>query len=197
MASQPNKVFRKIQLDKSLNSNKAGKIFVDHINIRQSIFFLMLKLIFLDVIVAFLEITYFVVITNKNLSDILSGMIPAYNLSFLLVLIFIKIGLTVYVIMEWINEYYEIWPNWILHKSGFIIKNEERHPFSHIKSIKVERGLMGRTFGFGTITIYDWYLEKYQSLYLIHNPIKYFNIIESLIPRTEEEKQVFQDEEEQ
>jgi membrane protein YdbS with pleckstrin-like domain len=197
MPSQSSKIFRKIQLDRSQSSAKENKIYVGHINIRQSIFFLMLKLIFLDVMVAFLIIAHYFFTSNDAVIQILSGILPPYNLSFLLVLIFIKIGLSIYAIMQWINEYYEIWPNLIQHKSGFIIKSEERYPFSHIKSIKIERGFFGRVFGFGTITIYDWYLEKHSSLYLIHNPVKYFNIIESLIPRTEEERQVFQEDEEQ
>jgi membrane protein YdbS with pleckstrin-like domain len=176
--------------------NKVNKIYVGHINIRQSIFFLLLKLISLDLMAVLLAVSYFIIVSNKFLSEAFSNMIPLYNLSFISILAVIKIFLAIYVVMGWINEYYEIWPNSIMHMSGFIIKREEKHPLSHIRSIKVERGYFGRIFGFGTITFYNWYLKKYTSLYLIHNPIKYFNIIESLIPKTEEEKQVFQENEE-
>lgn len=177
--------------------DKTRKIYVGHINIRQSIFFLTLKLIVLDMMAAFVGVLYFLLATNAITIDLLNNnAMPIYNLVFFLVLVVIKISLGVYVVMKWINEYYEIWPNMIIHRGGFVIKHEERHPLSHIRSIKIDQGYLGKIFGFGTITIYDWYLEKDTSLYLIHNPIKYFNIIESLIPKTEEEKQLFQEREE-
>lgn len=172
-------------------AKKAGRIYVDHINIRQSIFFLMLKLIFLDMMVSFLAILYFILVSNDLTLNIFGNALPPYNLSFFLILALVKISFTIYVIMKWINEYYEIWPNAVIHKSGFFFKIEEKHPLSHIRSIKVEQGFFGQNFGFGTITFYDWYLETHRSLYLIHNPIKYFRIIENLIPKTEEEKDIF------
>lgn len=177
-------------------SAKTDKINIGHINIRQSIFFLLLKLVLLDAISGFISLVYFILVSNKYTLEIFNSTLSLYNLSFFLIIIIFKIALGIYVVMKWVNEYYEIWPNLILHKSGFIFKNEEKHPLSHIRSIKVEQGFFGKIFGFGTITIYDWYLEKHTSLYLIHNPIKYYNIIESLIPRTEEEKQIFQETEE-
>lgn len=51
----------------------------------------------------------------------------------------------------------------------------------------------GKIFGFGTIYLYNWYLRTHTALYLIHNPVKYFHIIESLIPKTTREKEVFLD----
>jgi membrane protein YdbS with pleckstrin-like domain len=175
------------------SNNGNGKIYVTHINIRQSIFFLVLKLIFLDVIAAFFALVYFSSVSSNFIPEVLDRLILSYNLPFFLGLVLIKISLGVYVVLAWINEYYEVWPDAIIHRRGFIIKNEEKHPLSHIKSIKVEQGIFGKNFGYGTITIYDWYLEKETSLYLIHNPIKYYNIIESLAPKTEEEKEVFQE----
>lgn len=95
--------------------------------------------------------------------------------------------------MLWINEYYEVSPNFLIHRSGFILKKEERHPFSQMRSVKIEQGFFGKIFGFGTISLYNWYLRTYTILYLIHNPIKYFRIIEALVPKTEKEKEVFLD----
>lgn len=174
-------------------NNKNGKIYVGHINIRQSIFFLVLKLMLMDIFASILALVYFFSVSNQFTPSILSNTILMYNVWFFMILIVIKFTLTIYVVLGWINEYYEIWPTFIIHKRGFIIKNQEKHPLSHLRSIKVEQGVLGKFFGYGTITIYNWYLERHTSLYLIHNPIKYYNIIESLIPRTEEEKHTFQD----
>lgn len=175
---------------------KTIKISVGHVNIRQSIFFLLLKLIILDVVAVSFAILYFYSVSNRFTPEFFNSFMLSFNLPFFLILIVVKIFLSIYVVLKWTYEYYEIWPNYVLHKSGFVIKNEERHPLSHIRSIKLEQGYLGKIFGFGTVTFYDWYLERYTSMYLIHNPIKYYNIIESLIPKTEEEKQVFQETEE-
>jgi len=177
-------------------ANRGNRIYVSHINIRQSIFFLVLKLIFLDLLSVALLVGYFIAMSNFSMSGIFSNPFRLFDVSYISILLLIKIILAVYVIMEWINEYYEVWPTLLIHRRGFILKKEERHPLSHIRSVKLEQGIFGRFFGFGTITIYDWYLERYTSLYLIHNPVKYYNIIERIIPRTEKEKAYFQDVEE-
>jgi hypothetical protein len=111
-----------------------------------------------------------------------------------LVLVFLKIAITIYVVMRWITEYYEIWPNMIMHNSGFFLKKTERNPFAQMRSVKIEQGFFGKIFGFGTINLYNWYLKTNTSLYLIHNPIKYFHIIENLIPKSEKEREIFLDE---
>jgi hypothetical protein len=173
--------------------DRRGKIYVTHINIRQSIFFLMLKLIFLDLIAAFFSILYFSSVSNKYIPETLNNIILSYNFSYFLILVFLQIVLTIYVVLLWINEYYEIWPNLIMHRSGLFLRKAERHPFAQMRSVKVEQGFFGKIFGFGTICLYNWYLKTNTSLYLIHNPIKYFHIIESLIPKSEKEKEIFLD----
>jgi hypothetical protein len=171
-----------------------GKIYVTHINIRQSIFFLVLKLFFLDVMSVIVAIFYFSSVSSKFIPEIFSNTILSYNSLFFLVLVLLKIALTIYVVMRWITEYYEIWPNLITHDSGFFLRKVERHPFAQMRSVKVEQGFFGKIFGFGTIYLYNWYLKTNTSLYLIHNPMKYFHIIENLLPKSEKEKEIFLDE---
>ena len=101
--------------------------------------------------------------------------------------------MTIYIVLLWINRYYEIYPNMIVHRSGIFLRKEEKHPLSQMRSVKIEQGFFGKIFGFGTINLYNWYLKTTTSLYLIHNPIKYFRIIESLIPKSEQEKDIFLD----
>ncbi|MBF8249452.1 MAG: bPH 2 protein [Candidatus Levybacteria bacterium] len=176
------------------NGDKSGKIYVNHINIRQSIFFLMLKLIFLDMTATFVAVLYFSSVSNKFVPEVINSLVLSYNLPFFLILVFLKITLTIYIVMEWINEYYEIWPAFMMHRSGFISRKEEKHPFSQMRSVRIEQGFFGKMFGFGTINLYNWYLQKHTALYLIHNPLKYFHIIEGLIPKSENERDVFLDE---
>ena len=174
--------------------DKGGKIYVTHINIRQSIFFLLLKLIFLDVMFAISMTLYFLLISNGLVQNIFSDIMKFYNLSFLLGLIFLKVILAIYVVLLWLKEYYEIWPNLVTHRSGLFFRKAENHPFAQMRSVRIEQGFFGKLFGFGTISFYNWYLKTNTSLYLIHNPIKYFHIIEGLLPKSEKEKDIFLDE---
>jgi hypothetical protein len=173
--------------------DKRGKIYVNHINIRQSIFFLMLKLIFLDLIAAFFSILYFFSVSSKYMPETLNNFILSYNFSFFLILVFLQIALTVYVVLFWINEYYEISPNFVIHRNGLFLRKAEKHPFAQMRSVRVEQDFFGKIFGYGTIYLYNWYLRTSTSLYLIHNPIKYYHIIENLIPKSEKEKEIFLD----
>lgn len=173
--------------------DKSGKIYVTHINIRQSIFFLVLKLIVLDVIVALVAVLYFSSASSKFVPEVINRLVLSYNLPFFLILVFLKIALTIHIVMRWITEYYEIWPHALMYWSGIIWRNHEKHPFSQMRSVKIEQGFLGKIFGFGTIRLYNWYLKTSTSLYLIHNPVKYFNIIESLLPKSENDREIFLD----
>ena len=175
------------------NITKGKKIYVTHINIRQSIFFLVLKLIVLDAMITLIAVLYFSLASNTIVSEFFSKMAFSHSVSFLLALVFLKVALTIYIVMRWINEYYEIWPDMLIHRSGFIFRKEERHPFSQMRSVKVEQGFFGKFLEYGTISLYNWYLKTDTALYLIHNPIKYFHIIEELIPKTEKERDIFLD----
>lgn len=175
------------------NVDKSGKIYVTHINIRQSIFILVVKLILLDVMAALMAVMYFSSVTNKFVPEIINNLILSYNVPFFLVLVFLKIALTIYIVMRWITEYYEIWPHALMYWSGIVWRNHEKHPFAQMRSVKIEQGFFGKIFGFGTIHLYNWYLETSTSLYLIHNPVKYFNIIESLLPKSEKDREIFLD----
>jgi len=174
-------------------TDKGGKIYVTHINIRQSIFFLVFKLILLDIISAFATILYFSSVTNKIIPEIINSTLLSYNLPFFLILVSFKIALTIYIVMRWITEYYEVWPHALMHWSGIIWRSQEKHPFSQMRSVRIEQGFFGKIFGFGTIYLYNWYLRKTTDLFLIHNPMKYFHIIESLIPKSERDREVFLD----
>lgn len=173
--------------------DKNKKIYVTHINIRQSIFFLVLKLIVLDIIAAFVAIVYFSSVSNQSIPGAINQLILSYNIPFFLVLVALKIALTIYIVMRWITEYYEVWPHALMYWSGIIWRNHEKHPFSQMRSVKIEQGFFGKIFGFGTIRLYNWYLRTYTALYLIHNPMKYFRIIEELVPKTEKDREIFLD----
>lgn len=170
-----------------------NKISVTHINIRQSIFFLLLKLLVLDMFAVFIILLFFSSLSAPFISDSVKLQIISHNLLFFLLLGFLKIFITLFVVLQWLNAYYEIWPNSIVYKKGIIWKKEEKFPFGHIRSIKIEQGAFGRLFTYGTLSLYDYSLRRYATLYLIHNPIKYFHILDGLVPKAEKEKQILRE----
>ena len=179
-------------LDKTRVMNE-NKILVTHINIRQSIFFLLLKLVVLDLFLIFFVLIFFSSLSASVIPNDIKLQLLSHNLSFFLILGIVKTVITVFVILQWLNSYYEIWPSSIIYKRGIIWKKEEEFPYGHIRSIKIEQGVFGRMLTYGTLSLYDYSLKRYATLYLIHNPIKYFRILDGLLPKAEKEKQILRE----
>ena len=161
-------------------------IHISHINVRTSISLLLLKLILAEVMTAI-----FIVVLHVSLlaSGITLFFDTIYFVSiFFGILVFLKILLTIFLVLVWLNEYYEITSKLIYHRSGVIFETEKKFPLSHIGSIRVYQGIFGKIFNFGTISLYDPRRNKQDDMYLIHNPMRYATIIEELLPQAEEEK---------
>lgn len=171
--------------------NQEGGIFVTHLTVRQSITILVLKIVTIDIVAAAIFLFSYSVIFNTVVSATLDLEPNSYNRVVFLVLVFLKISLTLYLVLRWLNEFYEIKPNEIIHKSGIIFRKVKRHDLALIRQAQIKRGLIARLLNYGTIDLYDIRLQKEIELYLIHNPIKYLHILETIIPDLEEEKQFF------
>lgn len=163
------------------------KILIHHVNVRQSISILLFKLIILDIIAAVIAIFYFSSVTFAPNTSIIAGII-SFNALYFILLGVIKIFFTVYIILSWLNEYYEISPHRIVHRKGFFKRDEEEVKFTIIKALKLYQGVVGRLFNFGTIELYDERRNKRLELYLIHDPHRHVKIIESLIHDPNEER---------
>lgn len=157
------------------------KIEVTHVNIRQSISLLALKLIILDLLSAFFMLSFCVPIKCFN------GPLFDFDFFIFVAAVLVKTCLTFYTVFQWVNNYYEIDPETISHHSGFIYEKKEKYYIKHIREIGVDQGLFGKLLNFGTIELYNWDLKRYQYLYLIHNPMKYHHIIKQLRPNVDEQ----------
>jgi len=173
---------------KKLAEVKDGKIFVTHITIRQSIFFLVLKLIAVELVAAAALIAFHVLFFSPSVQAQLPLGVSLFNIPFYLVLVVIKTFITYYIIFQWVDEYYEITTKEIIHRRGFIFKHDEHNSLNHVVSLRIYQSWLGRVFNFGTITLFNWAKNKEFSLYLIHNPIKYLHILESLLPEPDEDR---------
>jgi len=166
------------------------QIVVTHVTIRQSIFFLILRLIILEILAGVLVIVLHTILFSTDIVETIFGNAQVFNTPLFILLILIKTIVMIVVVMMWLEEYYEITPREIIHKNGFIFRFEEQNKLIHIGSVTLEQGLFGRIFNYGTIKFYNWTQDKTSYLYLIHNPLKYYHILQSLLPEADEDKRV-------
>ena len=167
--------------------DEGRKIVVSHVTIRQSISFLIFRLIALEIISAALIIIFYsFLVPTGVVESILGSNYGVLNTFLFIIFIIGKTLLMVYIVVIWLNEYYEITPTEVIHKSGLIFRKEERHALSHVDSIDIEQGFLGRVFNYGNIILHHWYIEKKTVLYLIHNPLKYLRILQDLLPQSDQ-----------
>ena len=161
------------------------KISVTHVTIRQSLAILVTKFLVLDCFAALVTSLFFTSVYAPSSNNSFPDKLLSFTVLYFVLLGFGKIISTVVIIMQWLENYFEIYPTHISHKSGFLFKREEKYIFSHIGSMKIQQGAFGKFWNFGTLTFYDWNLSVYTSLYMIHSPMKYLHILEMLIPNAD------------
>lgn len=163
---------------------KNGKFYVTHVNVRQSIVLLIFRLLFLEFFFTAISISLNLILITDHYTLI--------DQFFAIALSVAQAFFIVYVIYRWLNEYYEIRSDMIIHRKGFFFVKEERYHFNHISSLKFEQSMLGKIFNFATVSLYHWEFEKYLPLYLIHNPRKYARLILHLNPTLDDEQHIFQ-----
>lgn len=160
---------------------------VTHVNVRTSISLLLAKLLFIEIMSGGLAILSFS--SLSVIRDTFSGFefteftIPIFA-SFLL----LKMALSIYIVLQWLNEYYEITPSTLYHRKGVFFKKEEKFLLNHVRMVEIYQSAYGRMFNFGTVSLSDFRGTKYQDMYMIHNPLRYSIIIEELIPTSDGKK---------
>lgn len=163
-------------------------ITVTNINIRESIAVLLTKLVFVDIFAAICVVGfYFLLVQGERFALDLSQDTYLFFIMFLIVGA-IKIILDIYIVLQWLNEYYEITPDNIIYKSGIIHKKTRMFRLNLIRAMNVNDTFLGEIFNFATITLYDIRMNKYLDMYLIHNADRYAKIIKSLLPEIEIKK---------
>ena len=180
------------EANKKFRTQRIGKkteIIVSHVTIRQSISILLLKLVFLEILFAIIFLLFQPVLFSPQVSDTFPY-VSFFSIELFIIGAIIKIAITIYIVLSWLNEYYEITPNLVRHNRGLIFLKREKFSLTDVQSVSLEQSLFGRILNFGTLSLFDWKWRKHQNLYLIHNPMKYLEIIESLLPGVDEEESV-------
>ena len=182
---------------KTLGLNEEGderKIVVSHVTIRQSISFLIFRLIVLEIISSALIILFYSTLVPTGIvENLFGGSYGAYNTLLFILFVIGKTFFMTFIIVVWLNEYYEITPKEVIHKSGLFFRKEERLVLSHVDSVDLQQGLLGRVFNYGNLVLFNWVLEKSTLLYLIHNPKKYLKILQDLLPQSDQKKQTIRE----
>lgn len=171
-----------------LYDDTKGKIYVTNISIHQSIFFLLLKLLAIEIIAAIGVIAFHWFILSTYIFTNTPSSLQIFTIPFFIVLVLLKIFIMGYVIIQWLEEYYEISPREVIHRKGLFFKKEQRFTLKHLGKVTVQQNLLGRIFNYGSLTLYDWVTENNVELYLIHNPLKYHRILEEIAPEADLEK---------
>lgn len=166
-----------------------SKITLTYLNIRQSIVILLTKLIFTDILLATIVISFFFGLAKGEPFFGISFMNPPLFLTVFISIGVIKILLSIYIILLWLNEYYEITPEYVIHKQGIIFRKTESYRVDHIRRIEIQDTLLGELLNFATVTLYDIRLNKYLEMYVIHNPDRYVRVLKELRPNIEIGKQ--------
>lgn len=161
------------------------EITLTYLNIRQSITILLSKLFFVDFLAVILVVfSYYSIVKGGEISNYRTEFTPMFLLIFATLGI-LKIVADIYVVLQWLFEYYEITPTFISHKRGVIFRTEERYQLDNVREIAISDSLLGEIFNFGTITVYDLRRQKYFDMYLIHNPQRYAKVLSKLKPNIE------------
>lgn len=165
--------------------SESKQITLTYLNIRQSIAILISKLVVIDLILAAIIIGfYYLLVEGDRYISGLSANSIIFLSAFGIVGIF-KTILTGYVVLRWLNEYYEVTPEYIIHKHGLVFKKQEHYRLDHVRRMDVQDSFLGELFNFGTITLFDIRFNKYLDLYLIHNARRYAKVLKALLPHLE------------
>lgn len=161
------------------------KITLTYLNIRQSIAILIARLVLIDIVLAVIVIGAYYIVFQSGLVLNNLGLGFWIFISIFGLIGLVKILITIYIVLLWLNEYYEITPEYIYHKSGIIFRKSEQYRIDHIRRITVEDSFLGEMFNFATITLYDIRFQKYLDMYLIHNARRYAKVLQELRPEIE------------
>lgn len=170
------------------------KIYVSHVTVRQSIFLLLLKLVTLEAMATGAVVfAYLFMSSTETISETFGANYGLYSILLFLIFIAGKMFVVIFVIIWWLYDYYEITPKEIRHKRGLFFVREERHTLAHLGSVNIDQDIFGRVFNYGSLNLFNWVLEKDATLYLIHNPMKYLQILKNLIPESDEARRVLRE----
>ncbi len=164
---------------------------VSYLIVRKSAIFLIFQLMTIEGM--FLVVN--LIVYSPTLLENLFGTLPeGFFRTVPIILIFFllgKIGLSIWVMLWWINEYYEILPGEIIHWRGIIARHKEVYSCKEVKSMQVDQTFLGRIFRYGTIVCFSPALNQRIILGNIGSPNRYQKIIAKFLPQLDTSQSTF------
>lgn len=170
------------------------RIHVTHVNIRTSIFLVLFQLLFVQIITFIFIIAGYLLILNYGAA----ANVFLHSIAGLIILVtafIFYLYLTVFAILQWVNEYYELYRKEFVHKRGIIWRKVEKYSIEHMKFAEVKQDMLGKLFNYGTLSLYDARRIKFLELYLIHSPMQFLEILETINPDLDEMENVIRGDE--
>ena len=140
---------------------------------RQSYIILFFKLLSLEI---FFAVFYLIVRIPKTVifdgRFAVSDLGQLYNMGtfYFLILFFIKIILSLYLVLLWVSEEYEINEGIIFHRRGVFRKTEDSYSLKNLGSFTIYQSFLGRLFNYGDIKVFSPVLKQDFHLVAIHDP---------------------------
>lgn len=154
--------------------------------LRQSIYYLILKLITVEIL--FDSIYLLVRVPPVYLHFPLQLdriLLPIYFFSFV-ALTSIKLILIVTLALRWISMNYKIGSGEIRFKSGIFSRKEKVFLCTHAQEVSCSQGFFERICNFGTIEVHNPTIKERILLHNVQNPTKYAEIIKNNISKANE-----------
>jgi uncharacterized membrane protein YdbT with pleckstrin-like domain len=150
--------------------------------IRESLFFLTLKLVILEFFfgIIFLFSTtvldFFEINNQNNLNNIFSleGLI-------MFTIIIVQIFLTIAVVIGWLYNYYELSAEKVTHHKGLFFLQKKSLYFREVQEITSRQKFLGRIFNYGNLMLVGSNTETLFSLQRIPQPQQHVEMLQSLM----------------
>jgi membrane protein YdbS with pleckstrin-like domain len=174
-----------------MSNNNSHKI-LPSVVIRRSIALFIIRIILLELLFEIIYLTWRGVIHFLPFS--LETTIVLNGISILLFLVFITLVQNLILIgmaLRWVNDYYEIRSDELVHIKGILSKTESAYPYRDIQSITIHQGFFGRIFNYGDVSLYIPTLGHDLHFNEISDPNKFAELIKSANPSFEGGKFIF------
>ena len=161
--------------------------------IRRSVALFAIRVILLELIFEVIYLTWRTLIHYLPFS--LETVIALNGVSiifFLLLVTVIQNIFLIYIVLRWVNDYYEIGPDEIAHVTGTLSRTRKSYPYRDIQSITVHQGFMGRLFKYGEINLYIPTLGHDLHFKEVSNPSRFVELLKGADPSLETGKFIFQ-----
>jgi len=94
-----------------------------------------------------------------------------------IVLQFINIFITLYIVLDWMYSYYIFRPHEVIYRKGIFIDQRTDYRFDHIEKIDIKQGYIAKMLNYGTIVVYSGSLKEDVAFYDVPMPHRYSSII--------------------